>query len=477
MSEPRDGPRIERRDPRKAEAVRESQRELAGRLVVSALRDRDTAREAAEHTRTATFLAAASRDLAMSLDEEQTRAVMRHCTLPRADSWCFVDIIEPDGAIHRLAVKHRDPAKQELVRHLASIWYPDSDEEAGVPFLSHRAGFEPLVLNHDSSLLVAAAHGVASLEILRAVGFGSLLVVPLVAHGRVLGAMTFVSRHGDTPFTEDEIALAADLAGRCALALESARLYRIADSLRSAAEAANLAKSAFLGNMSHELRTPLNAIGGYVELMALGIRGPVTPEQEHDLARIKANQQHLLGMIAEILDFAHAQRDAAARFVSPIQVHSALDEAAETVAAVFRDRGLDLTFGPCDRDATVMADPGRLRQILTNLLTNAAKYTNAPTAGGSCTIALGCTVLRDVVNITVKDCGIGIPTSEYEAIFEPFTQLLSGLTNRQGGVGLGLPISRDFARAMGGDIVVSSAVGEGSLFTVTLPLALPAFRA
>ena len=126
---------------------------------------------------------------------------------------------------------------------------------------------------------VRAAHGEANLRILREIGFGSLLIVPLIVRARVRGAITFVSPEGDPPFSPDEIGLAIDLAARCAMALDNARLYHEADALRLAAEAANRSKSQFLGIMSHELRTPLNAIGGFAELLELGIQGPVTEKQ------------------------------------------------------------------------------------------------------------------------------------------------------------------------------------------------------
>lgn len=444
----------------------EHQRELAGRLVLAALRERDAANDAAEQTRVARFLSATSRDLSMSPSEDATRAIMQRCALPRRHSWCIVDIIEHDGAVHRLPAIHPDPACQELARTLADVWHPDANDALGAARLFHAVDTAPVAVAHDSPALLAAAQGARSLGILRQLGFGSLLVVPLVARARVLGAMTFVSRHGDTPFTDDEIATAEDVASRCAMALENARLYREADALRIAAETANSAKSAFLGTVSHELRTPLNAIGGYADLLAMGIRGPVTPGQEAALERIKVNQQRLLKLIAEILDYAHGSRTEI-RSMGPVRIRLALDDAAEAVAVAVHARGLTLDHAACDPEAVVMADPDRLRQILANLLTNAVKYTPE----GGCAIVLACRIQRDVVNITVADCGLGIAQSDIELVFEPFTQLANGLTNRAGGVGLGLSISRDLARAMRGDLTVTSVLGVGSVFTLTLPLA------
>jgi signal transduction histidine kinase len=457
---------IELRDAAYVEGAMARQRAIAERLLLGALREQDTARHAVEASRSASFLASASRDLAMSLDEDQTREIVQRRTLPREGTWCIVDLIESNGGIHRLAVVHPDPEKQELARSLADHWRPAPDDPFGAPIVTRLDHGEPVVITEDSGdALVAAAHGPENLATLRRLGFGTLLVVPLVVRARVLGAITFVTREGDVPFTPEEITLASDLADRCAMALDNARLYREADGLREFADEANRAKGTFLGNMSHELRTPLNAIGGYAELLELGLRGPVTPEQRADLTRIKQNQQHLLTLLTEILNFVRTESGRMEYRFTEVSVQSALSDVAEMLDGAIKDRKLTLVRPPADGDATVWADPDRVRQILMNLVMNAVKYT----AVGGGHVTLSSTVLPDTVTIQVGDDGPGIPPEKLEPIFEPFVQLASGLTNRQGGVGLGLAISRDLARAMHGDLTVESTVGVGSMFTLTLP--------
>jgi signal transduction histidine kinase len=446
------------------EAAQRRQRAIAERLLLSALRDEDSAHAAEELSLRATYLASASRALGMSLDETATRDTIRRLTLPRPGTWCIVDVVESNGAIHRLVVVHRDPAKQALARALEDEWPAQPDDPTGAPSVLRSP--HPTIVTHESgAALLAAARGPTNLRILREIGFGALLVVPLIVRAKVQGSITFVIPAGDAPFSQEEIALAVDVAAVCAMALDNARLYREAGTLRIAAEQASRAKSQFLGNMSHELRTPLNAIGGFAELMEMGALGPVTDEQRASLARIRRNQQHLLTLVVEILNFVRVESGRMEYHVGAVPIQAVLSEISEMLSGVIKEKGLVLVGPRCEANAVARADRDRVRQILLNLVMNAVKYT--PVGGG--TISLSCAVTSDSVIVNVADTGHGIPPEKLEAIFEPFVQLGTGLIDRQGGVGLGLAISRDLARGMGGDVSVQSTVGVGSRFTLTLP--------
>jgi signal transduction histidine kinase len=457
---------IEVRELELVEGAKIRQRAIAERLLLSALREQDVARDAQDATTRARYLAKASRDLSMSLDESATRDTVRRLTLPRPGTWCIVDVVESNGAIHRLAVVHPDPDKQALARKLEQQW-PLKPEEAIGAETEPGSARPHIVTDTSGAALLLAAHGEENLRILREIGFGALLVVPLIVRARVQGAITFINRAGDPPFTPDETALALDLAARCAMALDNARLYREADALRLVAERANKSKSEFLGSMSHELRTPLNAIGGFAELIDMGIDGPVIEKQHAALARIKANQEHLLKLITEILGFVRIESGRMEYHNTEVSMPQALVDVAEMLSAAISDRGLRLEGPVVDGHAVAWADADRVRQILVNLVMNAVKYT--PANGG--TITLSCAVEGDAVLAHVADTGPGIAAEKLESIFEPFVQLISSVTDRRGGVGLGLAISRDLARAMGGDLTVESTVGIGSRFTLRLPLA------
>ena len=240
-----------------------------------------------------------------------------------------------------------------------------------------------------------------------------------------------------------------------------------AHAARAEAETANAAKNTFLATMSHELRTPLNAIGGYAELIEMGIRGPVTEAQREDLARIRRSQQHLLGLINDVLNFAKLDAGVVRFDLAEVAIADALAAAEPMVAPQMAAKGLRFALPACDDAAAVRADPEKLRQVLLNLLGNAIKFTDR---GGEITIA--CDVGPTMVQLAVRDTGIGIPAERLQSIFEPFVQVDRRLSRPNEGVGLGLAISRELARGMGGELTATSTEGVGSTFVLTLPRAV-----
>lgn len=238
---------------------------------------------------------------------------------------------------------------------------------------------------------------------------------------------------------------------------------------KQAVETASAAKSRFLSMMSHDLRTPLGAISGYADLLAFGVRGPVTDEQLADLARIKRAARSLLGMLDDLLTVAREQDAQLPLRLEPLSIQAELSEAEATVLPRYVDARVRLVIEACSPALLVRADRDRLQRILLNLLTNAAKFT--PNGGR---VSVGCSVVADRAAIRVADTGRGIPPEMLERVFQPFVQVETGDAGKEHGMGLGLAIGRELARAMGGDLSVESAVGRGSIFTLTLPTASPA---
>ena len=254
---------------------------------------------------------------------------------------------------------------------------------------------------------------------------------------------------------------------------------RSAEVARQAADDASRAKSQFLANMSHEIRTPINAITGYAELLALGIGGPLTEQQRHQVERIRSSSEHLTTLVNEVLDLARVESGQMTAERERVPVDEALADALGMVQPQAARRGLRLYDQSGEAAGAVfIGDRDRVRQILANLLSNSVKFTEP---GGRVSVCASVTAEPDAdarlpgpgpwVRIDVEDTGIGIPPERLPMVFDPFVQVDGGYTRQTGGTGLGLTISRRLARLMEGDLTVRSTLGRGSCFTVWLPAA------
>ncbi|HUQ47182.1 MAG TPA: ATP-binding protein [Gemmatimonadaceae bacterium] len=301
-----------------------------------------------------------------------------------------------------------------------------------------------------------------------AVGSQAAAIMPLIIGGECTGAVSFTY---DTPrtFAPEDRNFFLALASQCAQALERARLFEAEREARAQAQAASKGKSEFLAVMSHELRTPLNAIGGYAELMEIGVHGPITPDQRKALERIQMSQRHLLGLINAVLNYTRVEAGNVSYNCEAVPVGEALSSCEALTSPQMQSKGLTLKAEPSEPSLTVYADREKLQQIVLNLLTNSMKFTQP---GG--VVTLSCVANDGHIDIMVGDNGRGIEPDHLERIFEPFVQVDARLTRTQEGVGLGLAISRDLARGMGGDLLVESAAGEGSMFTLRMPATSPA---
>jgi signal transduction histidine kinase len=416
--------------------------------------------------------------------------------------------VGPDGRFERLAVCHPDPAMVRLAYELDER-YPEDPASPHGRYNVLRTGEAEMMVDIPDALLVAACRDAEHLRIARALQLRSYVAAPVAGRDRVLGVLTLVYAESGRRYTEADRQLAVELARRAAQAIENARLVDAlsesrhqleeqavelelqkeelqataeelalqserAEQARAVAEEANRAKTQFLATMSHELRTPLNAIGGYADLLTMGLRGPLSDAQRADIGRIRRSGQHLLGLINDILNFAKLEAGQVEFRPAAFDADAVVREVEPLLLPQVEAKGLAYTTECADPAPRVYADPEKVRQVLLNLLTNAVKFTDA---GGA--VSLACAPCAPAgapggaaVCFTVRDTGRGIPADRMESIFEPFVQVDRHLTAAsQQGVGLGLAISRDLARAMGGDLTAESAPGAGSAFRLVLPAA------
>jgi PAS domain S-box-containing protein len=414
------------------------------------------ARHEAERIRMRTdILNEAGAILASTLDFDATLAAVARLAVPAFAGACIVDVVGDDGAVARVEAIHVDPTKQALLREIRRRYPPRPGDPD--PTMSAIATRRPVLARSvPESVLASAAHDEDHLRLLRAVRPDSAIVVPMLARGEALGALTFV-RYGGEAYAPGDVPFAQELARRAALALDHSRLYR-------EALAANRAKADFLATMSHELRTPLNAVLGYAELLLMGIPVAVDPAAQEHVHRIGRATRHLISIIEEILVFSRMEAGRETLSLAPVDLAELGREVAAIAEPLASGKALRFTTLPAP-EGEVVTDGRKLRQILINLVGNAVKFTDRGEVWFSIEREDGEIVFR------VADTGAGIAPEHLEQIWEPFRQVQNTMTRTAGGTGLGLSVSRHLARLLGAELTVKSVPGEGSTFTLRLPVA------
>src|SRR5690606_20429678 len=293
-------------------------------------------------------------------------------------------------------------------------------------------------------------------------GEGTWAALPLRARGRTIGALTLTFDHA-REFSAAERDYVMALANQCAHALDRAHLYEAERHARQQAQEANRAKSNFLAVMSHELRTPLTAILGYGALLEDEVVGPLNERQREQIARMRESGRHLLGLINQILSLSRIEAGREHVDVQPLDAAAILSDVAEMIGPLAAREGLRLEVEAPGEPLEMRSDPGKIRQILLNLAANAVKFTPQGE------VRLRLFAEGDDVVFQVADTGPGIALADRERIFRPFEQADWGPTRAKGGAGLGLSVSLELARLLGGGLDLESEVGRGSTFTVRLP--------
>jgi len=402
------------------------------------------------------FLAAASSVLSSTLNYEATLAHVARLCVPDLADWCAVDIREEDGSIKRLAVTHVDPSKVEWAHELQKRYPPDRDAPRGVPQVL-RTGLSEIYPEITDEMLALAAKDEEHLQILRSLGFSSAMLVPLVAHARTHGVITFISAESGRRYGAQDLALAEGLARRAAVAIENSKLYE-------AAQNANRLKDEFLATVSHELRTPLTAILGWAHLLRAGQLGEKSASNALEIIERNARTQSQL--IDDLLDVSRIITGKLRLDVRQVEPISFIESAIEALSPAAEAKGVRIQKVMDTGAVNIAGDPARLQQVVWNLISNAIKFTPR---GGRVQVRLE--RVNSHLEISVSDTGAGIKPEFLPHVFERFRQEDQTTTRHHGGLGLGLAIVRHLVELHGGTVEAESAgEGQGATFIVRLPL-------
>ncbi|MBD2114059.1 MULTISPECIES: PAS domain S-box protein, partial [Cyanophyceae] len=356
------------------------------------------------------YLAESSAVLASSLDYQTTLEKVAQLTVPKLADWCTVHIVEENGAIDQIAVAHVDPAKLEWAHQIRDKYPLDTNAERGAA-LTLRTGQPDLVPEIPDELLVHAAKDPEHLEILRQVGFSSVMTVPLRTQDRIIGVISFISAESGRRYTTADLQLAEELAHRASLAIENAQLYQAAQRDRTKAEAANRIKDEFLAVLSHELRSPLNPILGWARI--LRSRQLDAAKTDQALETIERNAKLQAQLIEDLLDVSRILQGKLTLTVAPVNLVTTIEAAAETVRLAAEAKRIHIQTTLNAIAGQVLGDTNRLQQVIWNLLSNAVKFTPA---GGQVAITLE--QVDAYAQLQVQDTGKGIHPDFLPHVFD-----------------------------------------------------------
>ncbi|HET9625096.1 MAG TPA: ATP-binding protein [Kofleriaceae bacterium] len=431
----------------------------AGKLAGVVLVFRDVSAERRKDMRKA-FLMRATAELNSSLDYEKTLSTVARLAVPMIADWCAVDMRDGD-AVKRLAIAHVDPAKVRLVEELEQKYPSDPQAASGVPQIL-RTGAPEMVERISPAMIEGSARDDAHLAMIQSLGLHSYIGVPIRQGERAIGAITLATAESKRTYDHDDLAFAVALGERAAVAIENASLYREAHRLRAEAEQANRSKDEFLALLGHELRNPLAPALSALEVIAMSSPGGLDPTH----AVIARQLKHMARLVDDLLDVSRIARGRVELARDIIELEEIVAKAVEMTRPLLDERRHAVTLHLEPR-LRVDADPIRLAQVITNLLHNAAKYTNP---GGR--IEIRSERDGDQAVLRIRDNGIGMAPDMLSRVFDLFAQESQALDRARGGLGIGLAIVKSLVLQHGGSVEAHSAgIGAGSELVVRLPLA------
>jgi len=398
--------------------------------------------------------------LGSSLDYERSLPRLARLAVPVLGDLCAIDLLHDDGALHRVASAHVDSTKEALVYEIAHAVVP-SAVHTRQPVLVSRVTEDDL-----NALALNPEH----LALVRQLAPKSWIIAPLIAHERVLGALTLAITESTRRYGRADLSFATIVATHTAAVIENARLYREAETARAGAEAANRAKDEFLSTLSHELRNPLNAVHGWATLIERGQLGEAQVRRAVQIIVRNVNAQ--IRLVDDLLDMARVVSGRMRLVVQPVDLRDLIEDALEAVRPAAEAKGIRLQPVLEAPGLLVSGDPGRLQQIMWNLLENAVKFT--PRDGR---VQVQLQRVRSHVEIIVSDTGQGIAADVLPYVFDRLRQGEGGSARGHGGLGIGLGLVRHLVELHGGSVYAESAgEDQGATFVVKLPLMIAEMR-
>lgn len=412
-------------------------------------------------------LAEASAILSASIDYEETLANVVRAMVPLLADWCAVDLVQ-NGKLRRLSVAHSDPSKVALAYEIEARYPTRLDATAGVPKVI-RTGLVEHIARIPDELLAAVTEDAEHLALARALGLSSCIIVPLKVHRRVVGTLSLVTE-GERSLDESDIAIAEELARRVSSAFENALLYSEVRELNGTLEArvaertsalveANTELESFSYTVSHDLRAPIRHISGFAALLRSHMGDALDAKGSHFLETIQTASVRMGALIEALLNFSRLGRTELTK--QHVELSELVQSVIQELALETSGREIDWAVGPLP---SVEADPMMMRLVLTNLISNAVKYSRrTPLAR----VEIGSEVSPDEAIVYVRDNGAGFDMTYGSKLFGVFQRLHAD--DDFEGTGIGLATTRRVIHRHGGRVWAEGAIGRGATFYFALP--------
>lgn len=409
-------------------------------------------------------LADVARKLGDLTDFDATLANLAELMVPRHADSAILFLLDAQGAARKVAAAHADPLRVPFLDQLGAIYQTDMETPGTAAAAAIASGYPAILPELSARALAASTTDTAAGERLvtayQVLEPASTLLLPLTARGRTVGALVLgMSAASRRRFAADDVSSFAEVADRAGIALDTATRYL-------ALHAVGQSTSHFLSVLAHELRTPLNSVIGYAHLLEDDLFGPLTALQSDRVRRLRLAGEHMLHLVQQILQFAGLESGRTEVSMERVRVDALVQEAASFVEPLARQKGLELDV-QTHAGREIETDPVKVRQILVNLLANAINFTERGT------VAVRADVAGDAALFQVQDTGIGIAAPQLAQVFEAFWRAPAPQSAAVPGTGLGLAVARELSRLLGGDLTAASVEGQGSTFTLWLPLVRP----